>query len=101
MACDELTARIKPVRDAMPANSKWADITEACYQQKIDLRAISQFKDSDVATYNVYGMAAAEMEVDILTGNYQLTRVDIVEDVGESMSPNVDVGQVKMGKYFV
>lgn len=90
-----LIERIRPVRNAMPANSKWADITEACHNQNIDLRATYQFKAQDVANYNIYGMASAEVEVDILTGNYQLNRVDIVEDVGESMSPNVDVGQVR------
>lgn len=94
-ACDELVARMKPVKDTMAENSNWTDLTEACYQKQIDLRATYQFKDTDVGTYNIYGMAAAEMEVDILTGNYNITRVDILEDVGESISPNVDVGQVE------
>lgn len=85
---------MKPVQDTMPSTSKWSDITEACFNKNIDLRATYEFKDTDVQGYNIYGMAAAEIEVDVLTGNYQLRRVDIIEDVGESMSPKVDVGQV-------
>lgn len=96
-ACEILVDRMKPIKDTMPANYIWADLTEECYQKEIDLRATYEFKDTDVGTYNIYAMAAAEMEVDILTGNYNITRVDILEDVGESMSPNVDVGQIEGG----
>lgn len=85
--------RIKPIRDSMP-NATWAEITNACHAKQVDLRATYQFKTSDSPNYIVNGISCAEIVVDILTGNYQLTRVDILEDVGESMSPNVDVGQV-------
>lgn len=88
---------MKPIRDKMPANFNWADLTQACHKQYVDLRATYQNKENDFSVYPVYGLAAAEMEVDILTGCYHVRRVDIVEDVGESMSPNVDVGQIEGG----
>jgi xanthine dehydrogenase large subunit len=47
--------------------------------------------------YFAYGAAVAEVEVDGFTGAYDLRRVDIVHDVGDSLSPLVDLGQVEGG----
>ena len=47
--------------------------------------------------YFAYGVAASEVEVDGFTGAYRLRRVDIVHDVGDSLSPLVDLGQVEGG----
>ena len=47
--------------------------------------------------YFAYGAAASEVEVDGFTGAYRLRRVDIVHDVGDSLSPLVDLGQVEGG----
>ena len=45
--------------------------------------------------YFTWGAAITELEVDGFTGMYVIRRVDLLQDVGESMSPLVDVGQVE------
>jgi xanthine dehydrogenase large subunit len=47
--------------------------------------------------YFAYGAAVSEVEVDGFTGQYRLLRADLLHDVGESLSPLVDRGQVEGG----
>jgi xanthine dehydrogenase large subunit len=47
--------------------------------------------------YFAYGAAASEVIVDTLTGEYKVTRVDILHDAGKSLNPAVDLGQVEGG----
>jgi xanthine dehydrogenase large subunit len=47
--------------------------------------------------YFAYGASLSEVEVDGFTGAYRLRRVDIVHDVGDSLSPLVDLGQIEGG----
>ena len=47
--------------------------------------------------YYAYGAAVSEVEIDGFTGQYRLLRTDILHDVGDSMSPIVDRGQIEGG----
>jgi len=47
--------------------------------------------------YFAYGAAAAEVTIDTLTGEYQIDRADVLEDVGRSLNPAIDIGQVEGG----
>ena len=47
--------------------------------------------------YYAYGAAVSEVVVDTLTGEYRVTRVDILHDCGESLNPAMDIGQVEGG----
>ena len=47
--------------------------------------------------YYAFGMAVTEVLVDVLTGRHTILRTDIVQDVGDSLNPLVDRGQVEGG----
>ena len=45
--------------------------------------------------YFAYGAAVSEVVVDTLTGEWKLQRADVLHDVGTSLNPAVDIGQVE------
>lgn len=45
--------------------------------------------------YFAYGAAVSEVVVDTLTGEWKLLRADVLHDVGRSLNPAVDIGQVE------
>ncbi|UMM09807.1 xanthine dehydrogenase molybdopterin binding subunit [Gluconobacter frateurii] len=47
--------------------------------------------------YFAYGAACAEVSVDLLTGENTMDRVDILHDAGQSLNPDIDVGQIEGG----
>ncbi len=47
--------------------------------------------------YYAYGAACSEVAIDTLTGENKVTRVDILHDVGRSLNPAVDAGQIEGG----
>jgi xanthine dehydrogenase large subunit len=58
--------------------------------------------DRDKATgrpfyYFAYGAACSEVVVDILTGEMRVLRTDILHDVGRSLNPAIDLGQIEGG----
>ncbi len=90
------------------ADVAFADIVAAAYLERVSLSATGYYRTPDVhydrATgtgtpfhYFAYGAAVSEVEVDGFTGQYRLLRVDILHDVGDSLSPLVDRGQIEGG----
>ena len=47
--------------------------------------------------YFCYGAAVSEVVLDTLTGENRLLRVDILHDVGKSLNPAIDMGQIEGG----
>jgi xanthine dehydrogenase large subunit len=47
--------------------------------------------------YYAYGAACSEVVIDTLTGENKVARVDILHDVGRSLNPAVDLGQMEGG----
>ncbi|MGW5239035.1 xanthine dehydrogenase molybdopterin binding subunit [Monashia sp. NPDC004114] len=86
----------------------WDDLVSQAYFQRIQLWAAGFYRTEGLHwdssrmqgspfKYFAYGVAATEVEVDGYTGAYRTRRVDIVHDVGESLSPLVDIGQIEGG----
>ncbi|GHI06754.1 xanthine dehydrogenase [Streptomyces cellostaticus] len=86
----------------------WDDLVHSAYFQRVQLSASGFYRTEGLHwdaksfrgtpfKYFAYGAAAAEVEVDGFTGAYRIRRVDIVHDVGESLSPMIDIGQVEGG----
>ena len=49
--------------------------------------------------YYALGAACSEVEIDTLTGEYEMLRTDIIQDVGKSLNPVIDIGQIE-GAYI-
>jgi xanthine dehydrogenase large subunit len=47
--------------------------------------------------YFAYGAACSEVMIDTLTGEMKVDRVDILHDVGRSLNPAIDIGQIEGG----
>jgi xanthine dehydrogenase large subunit len=86
----------------------WEEVVKYAYYQRVQLWASGFYRtqglhwDSSAMhgapfKYFAYGVAASEVELDGFTGAYHLRRVDIVHDVGDSLSPLVDLGQIEGG----
>ncbi|MEU5083109.1 MULTISPECIES: xanthine dehydrogenase molybdopterin binding subunit [Streptomyces] len=86
----------------------WDDLVRTAYFQRVQLSAAGFYRTEglhwDAKTfrgspfkYFAHGAAATEVEVDGFTGAYRIRRVDIVHDVGDSLSPLIDIGQVEGG----
>ncbi len=107
-ACRQLKQRLDAVAASVGRELSFEELCEAAYMQRVPLFAHGFYRTPDIhfdrATgrgkpfhYFAFGAAVCEVEVDRFTGDYRVRRVDILQDVGESLSPVVDRGQVEGG----
>ncbi|KAK3581541.1 hypothetical protein CHS0354_031882 [Potamilus streckersoni] len=94
--CQQIKDRMAPVKAKMDKPT-WLKVVQECFNEGIDLSAHAWFKPDSphVFQYNSYGTVCAEVEFDVLTGDHQITRVDLLYDCGESINPGLDIGQVE------
>ncbi|XP_050344182.1 uncharacterized protein LOC126769434 [Nymphalis io] len=93
-ACEILLERLAPIKET--GTLSWEELISKAYGEGVDLQASYMYSQKDnLIPYNVYAVCAVEIEIDILTGNHDIRRVDILEDTGRSISPTLDVGQIE------
>ncbi len=84
----------------------FADVVERAYLTQVSLSANGFYRTPGLAYdkakghgipfyYYAYGVAVSEVEVDALSGMKRVLRVDILQDVGNSLNGNVDRGQIE------
>lgn len=86
----------------------FAELSEQAYMARISLSATGFYKTPEIFYdrskasgrpfyYFALGAACSEVEVDRVTGESRVTRVDILHDCGHSLNPALDKGQVEGG----
>jgi xanthine dehydrogenase/oxidase len=101
-ACRQLNDRLAPYYAKMPGKS-FKEVALAAYMDRLDLCAHGFYSTPDVTgfggdmpfNYFCYGCAVSEVELDTLTGDWQVLRSDVCMDVGKSLNPSIDIGQVE------
>ncbi len=107
--CDE--AAVEFVPGGIQAGEQFVEFAEliaSAYLNRVQLSAAGFYQTPkihwDRATgrghpfyYFAYGASVSEVTIDTLTGEYVVDRVDILHDVGRSLNPAIDIGQVEGG----
>ncbi|XP_007426249.1 xanthine dehydrogenase/oxidase [Python bivittatus] len=104
-ACQAILKRLEPFKCANPKGS-WENWVLAAYHGCVSLSATGFYRIPDVGYdfsknagkpfhYFSYGVACSEVEIDCLTGDHKNLRTDIVMDVGTSLNPAIDIGQIE------
>ncbi|KAF2203547.1 hypothetical protein GQ43DRAFT_478957 [Delitschia confertaspora ATCC 74209] len=109
-ACSILNERLRPYRDKLGKDAMMKDVAHAAYLDRVNLAANGFYKvprigyewgctDADVAKpmyyYFTQGVGCSEVELDLLTGGHVVRRTDLVMDVGHSINPAIDYGQIE------
>jgi xanthine dehydrogenase large subunit len=86
----------------------FGELTKKAVLARISLSSTGFYRTPDISWdrakghgnpffYYAYGACCAEVMIDILTGENRVTRVDILHDVGRSLNPAIDIGQIEGG----
>ncbi|MCY1056954.1 xanthine dehydrogenase molybdopterin binding subunit [Nannocystis sp. SCPEA4] len=86
----------------------WSELAKTAWMRRLSLSAAGYYATPNIAYdrsagrgkpfhYFAYGAAAIEVEVSGLTGEHRILRADLLHDVGSSLLPTIDLGQVEGG----
>lgn len=86
----------------------FAELVQQAYRARIQLSATGFYRTPKIGwdreakrgrpfLYFAHGVAASEVAVDVLTGETQLLRVDILHDAGNPLNRAIDLGQIEGG----
>ncbi len=102
-ACEEIRGRLLGLAST---GLDWKELVGKAHDERIDLSAHGFYATPDLRydaeaergspfAYHVYGCAVVTATLDVLRGTYRFDEAYIVHDVGESIDPDVDLGQAE------
>mmetsp|Transcript_75907 Transcript_75907/g.158286 ORF Transcript_75907/g.158286 Transcript_75907/m.158286 type:complete len:1405 (-) Transcript_75907:223-4437(-) len=97
LACEELAPKLKPY---IEQKKKWEDAVAAALADKVCLMASGWYqyqKGENANAYATQGCAVCETTIDVLTGEVQVDRLDVIMDFGNQLDAAVDIGQLQGG----
>jgi xanthine dehydrogenase/oxidase len=99
-ACGLLNGLLAPFKQQLGGNAPWSQVVAAAIGAGVDLQVKGWVNPGPSPTggpyqYNSYAVACSEVLLDVLTGEYQIVRSDVLFDCGTSLNPAVDIGQVE------
>ncbi|XP_021362493.1 xanthine dehydrogenase/oxidase-like isoform X2 [Mizuhopecten yessoensis] len=106
-ACRKINKRLRPFQEKDPSG-QWTSWINMAYMDRVSLSATGIGRpgnqqwdhvkgEGSPSHYYTYGAACTEVEIDCLTGAHQVLQTDIVMDIGDSLNPGIDVGQIEGG----
>ena len=121
-ACLQILKRIQPIKDSLPPDALLKDVAKKAFFDRVDLSAHGFFAlDNDRCGYDWFkekpegypddlpenswkgrafnyftqGVALSVVEIDVLTGDHKTLSTDLLVDVGSSINPAIDIGQIE------
>ncbi|XP_045540302.1 xanthine dehydrogenase/oxidase [Papilio machaon] len=92
--CQLLLDRLSTVRETLN-DPTWELLIQTAYLRGINLQTSYRVTPNDEEIFRVPGAVVVEVELDILTGEHDISRVDILQDAGFSINPEIDIGQIE------
>jgi xanthine dehydrogenase large subunit len=86
----------------------FGELANRCFLERVQLSATGYYATPKMTwerqtvtgnafLYFAYGASCSEVTIDTLTGEMKIDRVDILHDVGSSINPAIDIGQIEGG----
>jgi len=83
-----------------------AELANSAYLERIQLSAAGYYRTPKIAwnrdkaegrpfLYFAYGASCSEVTIDTMTGEMKVDRLDVLHDVGKSLNPAIDIGQIE------
>ncbi|KAG7399668.1 xylitol dehydrogenase [Phytophthora boehmeriae] len=113
-ACEQILARLAPIRERLGPDASFSDVANTAFMDRVDMSAHGYYivpKDrcgydfaksvadnvAEGTAFNYFttGVACTVVELDVLTGDFHMLSVDILMDLGASINPAIDIGQIE------